>query len=432
MKQRRINFTGILIFLLFLFTACEMKSAQKRNNIESSLDEETQSMEQLSIEEWYTFLNNQELLKLSLKESERKQIAQIQEDNQSKYAKMSYSGELVSQELVGRLEEVLYVYCKFGEDHSDQPYQELLKELGGGSYRMTEEEIHNTFVGNIPDQAFTFKLGNGKRLYLKSYFLENGGADCYLWSKSEDKWFFKGDFMTMFATGEVICYEGDYYYVGLEPAREDGEDVENGIRIFRLDEQLEWGNNLLIRYLPKDYERISLFAMSEEVNIAATDYIEGLDAAFVLDKAMDIYGSAEEMIEIMAEEDGLRVRRYSRTDMMNTGVPIYMKKVYEWNPIYNWTYLRVDFYIYDEIADEFLLLDNWKDSYSGELRREYLWCEEIEGKVYTFQLFRLENYTYIFEALLLEGNQVRTLRKEVWVPQKEMSLEEGNQLSPVM
>ena len=138
------------------------------------------------------------------------------------------------------------------------------------------------------------------------------------------------------------------------------------------------------------------------------------------------------MREIRAGEDGLRVRRYSRTDMMNTGVPIYMKKVYEWNPIYNWTYLRVDFYIYDEIADEFLLLDNWKDSYSGELRREYLWCEEIEGKVYTFQLFRLENYTYIFEALLLEGNQVRTLRKEVWVPQKEMSLEEGNQLSPVM
>ena len=43
---------------------------------------------------------------------------------------MSYSGELVSQELVGRLEEVLYVYCKFGEDHSDQPYQELLKEIG--------------------------------------------------------------------------------------------------------------------------------------------------------------------------------------------------------------------------------------------------------------------------------------------------------------
>lgn len=53
---------------------------------------------------------------------------------------MPYSGELVPQELVNRLEEALYAYCKFGEERSDQPYREVLKELGGGSYRMAEEK----------------------------------------------------------------------------------------------------------------------------------------------------------------------------------------------------------------------------------------------------------------------------------------------------
>ena len=431
MKQRRINFIGMLIFLLFLFTACGEENNHVKQNVTPSKYTDTQNAEQLSIEEWYTFLNSGELLKLSLKEEEERQISQILLDNQSEYVRTPYPGELVPQELVNRLEEALYAYCKFGEEGSDQPYRELLNELGGGSYRMAEEEIQEMFTGTLPDQAFAFKLSNGKRLYLKSYFLENGGTSCYLWSKSGDEWFFKGDFMTLFTTGEVIGYEGGYYYVGLEPAREeDGENVENGIRIFRLDEQMEREENLLVRYTPKDYERVSLFTKAEKAD-AAADYIEGLDTALVLNKEMDSCGSAEEMIEIV-EEEVPRVKKYSCTDMTNTGIPIYMKKVYKWNPVHNWTYLEIDSYLYNEEADEFLLLDSWKDSYSGELRREYLWCEEIGGKVYTFQLFRLEDYTYIFEALLLEGNQAKTLQREVWVPQRKMKFEERDAPSPVM
>ncbi len=100
----------------------------------------------------------------------------------------------------------------------------------------------------------------------------------------------------------------------------------------------------------------------------------------------------------------------------------------------HWLYLDVNFYLYEEERDEFVLVDKWNssDGYSNPLQREQLWCEEIGGKVYTFQLFRSEGYTYIFEVLLLEGNEITILQKEVWVPQRGMIFEEGEIISPVM
>ncbi len=431
MKQRRIKFKGILIILFILVTACGKEGDQGKKDIESSGHAETQEAEQLSIDEWHTSLNSQESLMPSLKEEEKEQIVQILTENQSEYAEMPYSGELVPQGLISRLEEALYAYCKFGEERSDQPYREAVEELGGDSYRMTEEEIQKTFIENLPNRAFTFRLSNGRRMYLKTYFLQEGGAVCYLWSKSGKNWFFKGEFMTMFTRGEVIYYEDTYYYIGLEPAREeDGESRENGIRIFRLDEQMKWSDNLLIRYVPEEYKRVPLSTIEEKEG--AADYIESLDALFTLNKAMDTCGSAEEMIEIIEEGEVPSVKKYSYADMMNIGIPIYMKKAYAWNHIYNWYYLKIDFYLYDVAANQFILLDNWEDGCSKELRREYLWCEELGGKIYTFQLFRLEDYTYIFDVLLLEGNQARKVHREVWTPHREMHFKEGEELSPVM
>ena len=63
----------MLIFLLFLFTACGEENNHVKQNVTPSKYTDTQNAEQLSIEEWYTFLNSGELLKLSLKEEEEKQ-----------------------------------------------------------------------------------------------------------------------------------------------------------------------------------------------------------------------------------------------------------------------------------------------------------------------------------------------------------------------
>ena len=418
MKQRKVNFIGILIALLFLFTACGEEINQEEKNIELSQHEEIQKIEKFSIEEQYNFLNKQEILKLSLKEEEEIQISQILIENQNEYVKMPYLGEVVSQELVDRLEETLYAYCKFSENRSDQPYQELLKELGGGRYRMTEEEIRETFTGNLPDQAFTFTLSNGKRLYLKSYAMKNEGAECYLWSKSGDEWIREGDFTAAFVKGEVICYEDTYYYIGLERDRELDTQImkDDGIQLFRLREQMEWKDKLSIRYVPEHYQRIPFFSKVEGMEREAADYIEELKVDIVLSRSMDFCGGAER--PVLREETGST--EYSYVDMTNTGIPIYIKKAYERDSVYNWLYLKAEFYIYNKDEYQFILLDNWKDSYAGKLRREYLWCEEIGGKVYTFQLFRLEDYVYVFEVLLLEGNQTRNIQREVWVPQREI------------
>ncbi len=418
MKQRRIKFKGILIILLILLTACGKEGDQGKKDIESLEHTETQKTEQLSINEWHTFLNSQESLTLSLNEEEKEQIVQILTENQSEYAEMLYPGELAPQGLIRRLEEALYAYCKFGEERSDQPYREAVEELGGGSYRMTEEEIQKTFMGSLPDEAFTFRLSNGTRLYLKTYLLERGRAGHYLWSKKGDEWVREGDFLTTFTNGEVICYEDTYYYIGMERDREiDAQRIkDDGIQLFRLREQMEWKDKLSIRYVPESYRRVLFFSEAEGTGEEIADYIEGLDAVAVLSKNLDTCGGAEELI--LREET--KSREYSRTDLTNTGTPVYMKKRYEHDSVYDWIYLGIDFYLYDAAAHQFILLDNWEDSYSEDFRREYLWCEELGGKIYTFQLFRLEDYTYIFEVLLLEGNQVRKLQREVWAPQREI------------
>ena len=394
-------------------------------------DDYQSRMESLSIEAQYTSLNEEPLLKLSLEE---KQITKLQIGHQNEYVETPYSGRLIPQKLVSRLEEVLYAYCQFGNGRSDRPYQKLLTEYGGGSYGMEEEEIRETFGENPPDQAFSFVLSGGTKMYLKCYFLEKGGAECYLESRRGEEWFYKGDFMTTFERGEVICYEGSYYYVGLELAREgDADKRENGIRIFCLDEQPEWENNLLIRYLLGDYVRVPFFTGREEMDDGIADYIQNLDASTVLEKDMDSCGNAEEVVEILEKEDDTRISRYYRADMLNTGTPLYVKKITTWNHVYNWPYLRTEFYLYDESGEEFILLDGWAEekSYSGGLRREALWCENIGGRVYTFQLFRLEDYIYIFEVLLLEGEEKTILQREVWVPQREMRIEERNLQAPV-
>ena len=420
-KQRKTGFIGMLIFLLFLVTACGEEDEQEKEKAEPSRYEEEQQAEQLSLEEWYAVLNKQEPLKLSLKEEDEEGIFRILRDNQPEYDEMLYSGDLVPQELVGRLEEALYAYCKFGKDRSEQPYEELLKELGGGSYRMTEAEIQEVFPENLPDQAFTFKLSNGKRLYLKSHRLKNGRVNHYLWSRNKNEWVLEGDFTTTFIEGEVICYEDSYYYIGLERNRGiDRQLMEDCIQLFRLREQMEvWKDKLSIGYVPEDYQRIPLFSQTEEREEVA-DYIEDLDAAFAVSKNIDFCGGAEELI---LREETASIE-YSRANMTNAGIPIYIQKNYERDTASNWLYLGVNFYLYDETAHQFLLLDKWQDSYSEKWRREYLWCEEFGGKVYTFQLFRREDYVYIFEVLLLEGDQIRTLQREVWVPQRQIIYKE--------
>ena len=411
MRKRRVNFMAILAILAGLVTACEEKHRPSQKSMESSGYEEERT--QLSIEEWHALLNSQKMMELTFKEEEKEQIAQILNHKQSEYRKMPYSGDIVSSELVSRLEEALYSYCKFGEDRSDQPYQELLKELGGGSFRMSKEEIQKTFSGNLPDEAFTFLLNNGKRLYLKSHWLEGGSASCYVWSKKGDEWVREGDFTAYFTQGEVI-YDGDtYYYIGLE---------EEGIWLFRLREQMEvWKDKLSIRYIPENYRRIPLFLAEEESAEAAADYISGLDTASVLSKKTDFCGEAEE--PVFQEETGSI--EYSRTDMTNTGIPIYMKKKHTRNNVHDQLCLEVDFYLYNETEHQFVLLENWKDSYSEELRREYLWCEEFGGKVYTFQLFRLKDYAYLFEVLLLEGEEKTILQREVWIPERQIHFKQG-------
>ncbi|MBQ9990749.1 MAG: hypothetical protein IJP31_07395 [Lachnospiraceae bacterium] len=297
-------------------------------------------------------------------------------------------------------------------EYPQKVYQNFLKEYGGGNYGMGEEEIRETFGNNLPDQAFTFVTREGKRFYLKSRNLNSGGRDFYLWSINGEEWVREGDFSSYLAEEDVICIEGNYYYIGLKT---------DGIRLIRLEESMEWRDTLTLNFIPGEYERYFLFSLEEERDKEVAEYIENLEAEFLLDQSMSFYGGTEEQIK--SEETGNT--EYFRADVMNTGLPLYIKRSYERDTVHKRSYLKIDFYGYDEQVQQFLWLDTWDGGDSGDLWREYFWCENLGEKIYIFQLLGQEDDTYIFEVFLLEESGTTLLHREAWMPERVIQFRRG-------
>lgn len=63
------------------------------------------------------------------------------------------------------------------------------------------------------------------------------------------------------------------------------------------------------------------------------------------------------------------------------------------------------------------------------LRLVNMWFKEIDGKTLTFSLYYVSDYSYLLNAVLLEGGEAKPINAWILLPQREFVLSEGEVFS---
>ena len=138
----------------------------------------------------------------------------------------------------------------------------------------------------------------------------------------------------------------------------------DGVRLHKLDSQPET-QNLLIRYLPKEYTRRQLYFnanATSEIGESIEDYLEKTGAEFMTAQYLDYgkgtvdeyYGDEEKAEKVLETGEAVYM-----ADIANCGLPIYMSKS-EYAPSNMSTaeYLKIRFYYFNPEEDVFVKMEN--------------------------------------------------------------------------
>lgn len=370
---------------------------------------------------------------------------------------VEYEGEF-PEELVEAFAELLYQNNITGNNMNDNDaYHDLLKKYGSEEYLLTVEDWVELYpeakehIEEIDSLYDIYKLCDIEQLkrcwkisrfYSKDnreyyIYISEGGSSGNCWADIMEK---KGNeivsaeghfHMQGGDTGSVIYYEGEYYYVFTEYNYR--LKYRDGIRIYRLNSEHLKTDNVLIRCIPEEFEWSEDFISSEEIKEELSAYVEQIkdeimDSKYIErgDTRSGFYDFREDDSEVVTESrnvkrgDGseavpeiplTREDEYyypcQRIDFANVGVPIYFyKKVSQ--PERRKPYFIGEFYLYDESGHNVFRLSKepettWSD-YKPVLVQ--MWFHEIDGKVYTFEMFHLKGYNYMMSVRLVEGNSI--------------------------
>lgn len=349
-----------------------------------------------------------------------------------------YDGELFPQELVAELEETLY-RCNDYDYYSDsEAYAEIFTERLAqydSDYEMNDEEIKDKFPEAAENEnfisAFQFCNADGRDNYLLCYD-SGGSAGLYNWYVYEEQ---DGEpveicyFDTQnYGYGNVIKYEDDFYYVFLQNNYQSKS--YDGIRIHKLGAAADT-ENLLIRYMPKDYVWKTLYGGddSEELD----QYISKVQEEFEAEGYLNMDGGAGKYMGCEVEVPDFplteKYKKYYKADIANIGEPIYFYKgLFETSNSSLAMHMQAFFFLYDEYKEQETELAEWAVEggvapHDNELMQ--LWFQEFDGEVYTFQIFYLANDLYLLNVELIEEDNVTIIRQEMIMPQKAFDLSEG-------
>lgn len=137
---------------------------------------------------------------------------------------------------------------------------------------------------------------------------------------------------------------------------------------------------------------------------------------------MESDGEAAPEIPLVAERgfEEYCYQNIRKLDFANMGVPIYF-----------WTYMchverfpatvEAGFYMYDKSRNKIYELGEWP----ADTDAVQLWFHEIDGKVYTFLVYRLAGYNYMLSVRLIEGNEVTSIAQYHIIPRFSYEITEG-------
>ena len=245
----------------------------------------------------YDTLNTKELREALFKAP----VDDVTVQNEHAFEELPYEGEMFPPELIGQMEKALYSICGFDGMNipDDNEYFDLLKELGSETYEVSVETAEEIFsdpdeILSKPEElrycagAFHFKSDEGREYYLFCY---DSGGSYGLYSVYLDE-YINGETISRarFETqnrgfGKVISYENEFYYVFLQ--YNYNLKFFDGIRLHKLGSNADT-ENILIRYVPEEFEWRNLEQNPDVSSEELDDYVEEVKESIVSGQYLEV------------------------------------------------------------------------------------------------------------------------------------------------
>lgn len=441
----------VLNFICLFLTSCQSKSSlpsEEKIDIHETMvnqvaeEKIVASDETVSCEEVYNLINNgefyQNIMENPVDESMRDKMEEAMEIKQDSFSEVTYTGDLFPESLVYSVQEALYnasVSNVIDERDADF-FFDLVEKLDPHyeSHQIAEYEL---LSGVYWGPEFEFNSGD-RKVYFRCHDL--GGtsgmytAELYTYLDGERTEITSFD-SYLSGYGQVIQYEENFYYILLE--RNYNLKVRDGIRIYKLGENAET-ENILIRMIPDEYIWKNFYDNDAAPN-DLKEYIDNIKEEITSDAYIDrgsdrdgpviFYGDETEDKSFPGKEymKGYYEPVFYQSDFTNLNCPIdfYRSVFISSNGLV--MHLHASFYIYDHENGKAWPLD-FLPGYQFFPHEEPLiqmWFKELDGKVYTFQIYHLNRYNYMLNVILVEGNQITQIRKDLLIPRCNIVMTEG-------
>lgn len=385
----------------------------------------------------HILLNNedfyQRFIELPKVENAEIEIEKMLENDTDEIEKKEYSSDIFPASLVDKLQEILYNFCVSTES-AEYCDIEPLDELTSEQYELSKEESVAIFQEEAEyyDGIFRFFLDDNREIYLFRFDMGGSEGEYYITLKEKN-----GNALnelTSFGTsphaaGKVIKYQTDYYYVFFE--HNYNLKCKDGIRIYRLNENAK-EENILIRYIPKEYTWKNLYTIN---NSLVNEYVESVQDRITSEEYIErgaqhnyynmLVGDETEDIAFPLTEE---YKKYYKVDFTNTGTPIYIyKTTYEPSNAYNTICLKFSFYLWNREEKEILEFDALSYNLEGSKTDNGLvqmWFKEFNEKIYTFQIYSMNNFRYMLYVSFVEGNRITPVRIDYILPKRTIVIED--------
>lgn len=452
----------ILILIMCFLSACNSTEGLQKKTINSQQADAVES-QILTIDAEYEKINRVNLKIDSVNLFEKmteEEIYEYSEKVKGIYAAVLDKESIFPIGLVEMLEEALYHSTNYSpknfmEDLMRNAYFETIRELGSDDYQLTLEDLYEIFpilleykeeiksisdvykfIGgpmNLYELFYTDDMVSGGGYYVFVYRSGgSNGVDSVLTAeRNNDEFVPLCEFEVQNSGyGSVIRYEDSFYYVFLQ--YNYNIKVYDGIRVHKLGPQAE-KENILIKYLPNKYIWKNVY--DSQTNSGIADYIDTIKDTITSSEYLEngrtegvqvFFGDEIKMKDFPLADD---YNEYYKIDFSNVGLPVYIRKSSHIPSDYQSTWhLKTKFYALSSQSNEVMEFKNLE--IGRELPHEnelvQMWFKEIDNKILTFCVYHISDYNYMLNTLLIEAGEITVVRTDVFSPQREFVLTEGD------
>lgn len=410
----------------------------------------TTADEEITKQQVYDWLNTEAMYVQLYEEPLQGIYEQVLELDQSdSFVEQVCECEFIPRELSLAAEKCLYAISKENDyDERKAEFAKLASEVGSGDFLLSTEGLcelfpdmyetvfeddytaYNYFSENYVGDDWYNCIGiyrfmqEEKEYYLFQYALWNGPAQglyVRLTERRGGEFVFVEEFETIADNGYVLECQDGFYYVALY--YNFNLKSYDEMWIYSLNGSAET-ENIRIRYVPQNYKWTTVYENGTCENEAVWEAIARAQETLVSGNFIET-GLVSEDFECLGGDEQL-------VDITNTEIPVHVQKQLLVPVVYGFydrSTLRMDMYYSMEPSDDGTVWEIRELQYERMTESENLlvqmWFEEIGEKVYTFQVFYIDHYSYLLNVLLIEGDQVTRIGQTIATPDREFEFIEG-------